>query len=91
MARLPADSTEPPADDVEAAENWELVNAPLGEKWSGRTRYAAAMFFYKRGEMGAETLEVYRICSRLDAEDPLRIIRDRGVGKDWLKRMGFKG
>ena len=47
------------------------------------------MFFYKRGEMTAETLEVYRICARLDSEDPLPIIRDRGVGKDWLKRMGF--
>ena len=49
------------------------------------------MFFYKRGEMGPETLEVYRICSRLDSEDPLKIIRDRGIGKDWLKRMGFSG
>ncbi|TPN76808.1 hypothetical protein [Mesorhizobium sp. B1-1-5] len=73
----------------EAAEQWELGNTPLGEKWSGRTRYAAAMFFYKRGEMSAETLEVYRICARLDSENPLPIIRDRGVGKDWLKRMGF--
>lgn len=76
-----------PADAREASENWALVNTPLGEQWSGRTRYAAAMYFYKRGEMSAETLEVYRICSRLDAEDPLPIIRDRGVGKDWLKRM----
>ncbi|MDG4903588.1 MULTISPECIES: hypothetical protein [unclassified Mesorhizobium] len=56
--------------------------------WSGRTRYAAAMFFFKRGEMDAETLEVYRICARLDHEDPLPIIRDRGVGKEWLKRLG---
>ena len=67
----------------------QLVNTPLGEKWSGRTRYAAAMFFYKRDEMSAETLEVYRICARLDSEDPLPIIRDRGVGKDWLAR--FRG
>jgi glycine/D-amino acid oxidase-like deaminating enzyme len=73
--------------DAEAAANWALVNAPLGEPWSGRTRYAAAMYFYKRGEMDAETLEVYRICSRLDREDPLPIIRDRGVGKGWLARM----
>ena len=73
--------------DAEAAEQWELVNTPLGEKWSGRARYAAAMYFYKRGEMNAETLEVYRICSRLDATDPLPIIRDRGAGKDWLKRI----
>ena len=74
----------------EAAENWALINTPLGEPWSGRTRYAAAMFFYKRGEINAETLEVYRICSRLDREDPLSIIGDRGVGKAWLARMQAK-
>lgn len=76
--------------DGEAIEQWELINTPLGEKWSGRTRYAAAMFFYKRGEMGAEALEVYRICARLDPENPLPIIRDRGVGQDWLRRIGFQ-
>ena len=47
------------------------------------------MYFYRRGEMDAETLEVYRICSRLDGEDPLPIIRERGVGRTWLERMGF--
>ncbi|MFK0692374.1 hypothetical protein ACFX5Q_29970 [Mesorhizobium sp. IMUNJ 23033] len=76
--------------ELEASEQWQLVNTPLGEKWSGRTRYAAAMFFYKRGEMSPETLEVYRICARLDSTDPLPIIRDRGGGQDWLKRMGYK-
>ena len=81
--------TEQPEGE-EAAENWALIKTPLGEPWSGRTRYAAAMFFYKRGEMNAETLEVYRICSRLDREDPLPIIRDRGVGKAWLARMQAK-
>lgn len=74
-------------DDAEAAEQWRLVNAPLGEEWSGRARYAAAMYFYKRGEMDSGTLEVYRLCARLDAEDPLPIIRDRGAGKEWLARM----
>ena len=78
--------TEPP--DTEFSEQWELVNTPLGEAWSGRTRYAAAMYFYKQGELPPEALEVYRLCSRLDGEDPLSIMRDRGVGKDWLKRMG---
>lgn len=77
--------------DDEDAEQWELVNTPLGEHWSGRTRYAAAMYFHKKGEMGAETLEVYRICARLDHQDPLPILRDRGVGKDWLKRMSAGG
>ncbi len=76
------------AGDAEFQEQWELVNTPLGEEWSGRTRYAAAMFFHKRGDMSYETLEVYRLCSRLDNEDPLSIIRDRGVGKAWLERMG---
>jgi hypothetical protein len=75
----------------EVAEQWELVNTPLGEHWSGRTRYAAAMFFHKRGDMNADTLEVYRLCSRLDNEDPLPIIRQRGVGKAWLERIRRKG
>lgn len=84
---MAGDRKEP--DDTEVAEQWRLVNTPLGEEWSGRARYAAAMFFHKRGEMDAGTLEVYRICARIDREDPLPIIRDRGVGKDWLKRMQF--
>jgi hypothetical protein len=74
-------------DDAEFREQWALVNTPLGEEWSGRTRYAAAMFFHKRGDMNAETLEVYRLCSRLDREDPLPIIKVRGVGRAWLERM----
>lgn len=73
--------------DAEDREQWELVNTPLGEHGAGRTRYAAAMYFYKRGELPAEVLEVYRLCSRLDHQDPLAIVRDRGVGKEWLKRM----
>lgn len=73
------------ADEI--VEQWNLVNAPLGEHWSGRTRYAAAMFFHKRGDMNHETLEVYRLCARLDSEDPLPIIRARGVGKAWLERV----
>ena len=75
-------------DDVDLAENWALVKTPLGESWSGRARYAAAMFLYKRGLMNAETLEVYRLCSRLDRQDPLSLIRQRGFGKDWLKALG---
>ncbi len=77
-----------PCSDRETAEQWALVNTPLGEEWSGRTRYAAAMYFYKRGEMSAEALEVYRLCSRLDSEDPLPIIRERLVGDTWLRRIG---
>lgn len=74
-------------DDPEWREQWALVSTPLGEAWSGRTRYAAAMYFFKQDAMSAEALEVYRLCSRLDSEDPLSIIRQRGVGKRWLERF----
>ena len=73
--------------DAEDAENWALVDTPLGEPWSGRTRYAAAMHFFKRGLMNAETLEVYRLSSRLDDQDPLPILRERRVGRDWIARL----
>ena len=72
---------------AEDAENWALVTTPLGEKWSGRTRYAAAMYFYQTDQMTAETLEVYRLCARLDHQDPVSIVRQRGVGRDWLARL----
>lgn len=74
-------------DPREVDRNWMLIRSPLGENWSGRTRYAAAMFFYQRGEMTSEVLEVYRLCSRLDHQDPRPIIRDRGIGGDWLERL----
>lgn len=79
----------PAPDDraAEDAENWALVDTPLGEAWSGRTRYAAAMHFYRRGVMNAETLEVYRLCSRLDHQDPLPLLRERRVGKTWIERL----
>ena len=75
-------------DGQNAEDQWALVNAPLGEAWSGRARYAAAMYFHKRGELSAEALEVYRLCSRLDAEDPLPIIAERGADDAWVKRLG---
>lgn len=71
-------------DAREIARNWDIIRSPLGEEWSGRARFAAAMFFYQRGELNADALEVYRLCSRLDAQDPLSIIRERGVDNKWL-------
>jgi hypothetical protein len=78
------DEAERGAEDLE---NWALVDTPLGEPWSGRARYAAAMHFYRRGVMNAETLEVYRLCSRLDHQDPLPLLRERRVGRDWIVRV----
>ncbi|CAN7626536.1 hypothetical protein LJR231_004762 [Phyllobacterium sp. LjRoot231] len=73
--------------DEDEAEQWVLINTPLGQEWSGRTRYAAAMYFNRQGEMSAETLEIYRICSRLDWEDPLAILRSQHIGSEWLARI----
>lgn len=71
----------------EVARNWELIAQPMGQEWSGRARYAAAMFFYARGEMSAEVLEVYRICSRLDSEDPISVLRRWQLGDDWIRKF----
>lgn len=76
--------------DAEHARQWELIKTPLNVEWSGRTRYAAAMYFYNRKDLTAEELEVYRICSRLDFEDPLKIMADRGIGKTWRERCEAK-
>lgn len=75
------------SDPAETAENWRLICTPLGEEWSGRARYAAAMYFYQKGLMSAEALEIYRVCARLDAQDPLAILRERGIGSDWIEQL----
>jgi hypothetical protein len=56
-----------------------LLAAPIGQRGSGAIRYGAAMFFYVRGEMPAEMLEIYRMCSKFDGEDPVKIARFEGI------------
>jgi hypothetical protein len=73
--------------DDETRQNWMLIHTLPGIEWSGRTRYAAAMFFCQRGEMSADVLEIYRICSRLDAEDPLDVLKRWEIGAEWIERM----
>lgn len=77
--------------DDETKRHWEMIRLPVGQEWSGRARYAAAMFFYQRGLMDAETLEIYRICSRLDAEDPATVLRRYRIGSEWLVRLEGDG
>lgn len=74
----------------EEAENWTLILTPAGEEWSGRARYAAAMYFYRRGKMSAEVLEIYRICSRIDGEDAVDALRAYRMGKDWIAKVEAK-
>lgn len=60
----------------------DLLGTPLDESMSGRARYAAAMYFYQRGMISAECLEVYRICSRIDHEDPEPFLASLGLAKE---------
>jgi hypothetical protein len=52
---------------------------PPGAAGSGWLRYSAAMSLYQAGALGAEALEVYRICTTLDDEDPVAILAARGL------------
>ncbi len=67
--------------------NRRLILTPPGRDWSGRTRYAAAMYFYQDGRMDAEVLEIYRICSRQDEVDPADVLRRHRLGEDWLRTL----
>lgn len=71
----------------EDRQNWTLIRTPPGVEWSGRARYAAAMYFFQKGEMAADVLEVYRICSRLDAENPLDVLQRWQIGAAWIEQM----
>ena len=55
----------------------EGINIPLGLPGSGRQRYAAAMTLFQAGAISEAALEVYRICSPLDCQDPLSLSLER--------------
>ncbi|MEM7177890.1 MAG: hypothetical protein AAF503_09305 [Pseudomonadota bacterium] len=55
-------------------EEWENLRRPLGEPGSGLIRYGAAMYLRQRGLLDDISLERYRICCRLDAEDPDMVV-----------------
>ena len=76
------DSVEPSANMRQAwhmRETWQALATPLGEPWSGRVRYAAAMELYVQGFLAHEVLEVYRMLSRLDHADPALLRADFGL------------
>ncbi|MEI2805782.1 dimethylsulfonioproprionate lyase family protein [Albidovulum sp.] len=58
------------------------LHAALGQPGSGRLRYAAAMHLHGRGLISPEALEVYRICSPQDWEDPAGLLAARGLSVD---------
>jgi hypothetical protein len=71
----------------EEKENWALIMTPAGEEWSGRARYAAAMYFYRKGALSADVLEIYRICSRIDHEDAIDALKAYKMGEAWISKV----
>lgn len=62
----------------EDVQQYELLISPLGTARSGAIRYAAAMYFYKRGMIDGKILEAYRACCKQDSEDPAVMLASMG-------------
>ena len=63
------------------------ITLPVGLPRSGRARYGAAMALYQAGHLGAEALEIYRICSLLDTADPAPLLAAAGLPAAQLVTM----
>jgi hypothetical protein len=57
-----------PEDNVQLA----LLNTPGGTKASGLVRYAAAMYFFQRGKISEQDLEIYRSLAKDD--DKIKVV-----------------
>lgn len=73
--------------DTETRSLWTIVSAPPGPAGTARERYAAAMEFWRRGELPPEVLEIYRICVIREDEDPLALLAAWGRGRAWAARV----
>jgi hypothetical protein len=67
--------------DEDARQLSDLI-APLGEPDSGKVRYAAAMYFHKRGWLSSSALEFYRSLAKDDASDPLHLLSMAGLSAE---------
>ena len=63
-----------------------LMTAP-GPEGSGRIHYAAAMYFFQRGMLSEAALELFRISSAIDHEDPLLSIKLHKLDSE-ISRIG---
>lgn len=71
--------TTPASNDCNNGDQKSLLDTPIGVSGSGKTRYAAAMYFYKQGEISSELLEIYRRCCKWDNEDPRKLAEHEGI------------
>lgn len=63
----------------EDARQADILTGAIGAPFSGRDRYAAAMYFYQRGLLSDRCLEVYRSCSIIDGENPKAALANLGL------------
>jgi hypothetical protein len=56
-----------------------FLQTVVGVPGSGAVRYAAAMYFHTEESMPHRMLEIYRVCSKFDQEDPLVVAKFEGV------------
>lgn len=55
------------------------LETPPGRPGSGRQRYGAAMTLWREGLITPEVLEVFRIASAVDAQDPAPMLAEAGL------------
>ena len=55
------------------------LDVPPGVPGSGRQRYGAAMTLWREGLIPPEVLEVYRVASPLDGQDPVPMLAAAGL------------
>jgi hypothetical protein len=56
-----------------------LLGIPLGDKGSGRSRYAQAMTLYAAGRLSPAQLEAYRVAAAHDRLPPDLFLTDRNL------------
>lgn len=67
---------------MEDARQLAYLRTACEEPGSGSVRYSAAMYFYWRGMISDETLEVYRVCSGIDRENPIDTLAALGLASE---------
>jgi len=69
----------PDMSSQEFSQQHALLYCEIGKPGSGYTRYSAAMYFYMKGLVSAELLEIYRRCCKFDHENPLELARHEDI------------
>lgn len=60
----------------------QLLLGAVGAEGSGKDRYAAAMYFWQRGQLGDRSLEIFRALAKDDATDPTTVLRHAGLAAE---------